>query len=305
MVSKMNFAENVRVLREKNGMTQEQLAEKMEVSRQTVSKWESGGSFPEMEKMILITELFGCTMDGLMNGDMTKVSENEAKAYEDHCNRTSKSLAAGVGILILGLAMQGLGEWLFPYTIGDTGIFFILFALVGVLILIRTAMNAEHFKKKHPFIEPFYTEEEKEIFHRKYTSAITAGVGIIIAALVIMVFMQNMPAFESIRGEGFSIAVFFMLIAIGVTAIIYIGMQASKMNVEKYNADNAWENSEEAKKSGLLISKVCGVIMTVTIAIYIGVSAATGGNWGAYWWFFAVGSIMCGVAAILLNKRQD
>lgn len=42
--SKMNFAENLRALREKQGITQEQLAEKMEVSRQTVSKWESGGS---------------------------------------------------------------------------------------------------------------------------------------------------------------------------------------------------------------------------------------------------------------------
>lgn len=40
----MNFAENLKVLREKNGMTQEQLAERMEVSRQTVSKWESGVS---------------------------------------------------------------------------------------------------------------------------------------------------------------------------------------------------------------------------------------------------------------------
>ena len=46
----MNFAENLRALREKQGITQEQLAEKMEVSRQTVSKWESGSSFPEMEK---------------------------------------------------------------------------------------------------------------------------------------------------------------------------------------------------------------------------------------------------------------
>lgn len=42
--SRMNFAENLRTLREKRGMTQEQLAERMEVSRQTVSKWESGVS---------------------------------------------------------------------------------------------------------------------------------------------------------------------------------------------------------------------------------------------------------------------
>lgn len=41
---KMNLAENLKALREKSGMTQEQLAERMEVSRQTISKWESGVS---------------------------------------------------------------------------------------------------------------------------------------------------------------------------------------------------------------------------------------------------------------------
>ena len=42
----MNFTENLRALREKDGITQEQLAERMEVSRQTISKWESGASMP-------------------------------------------------------------------------------------------------------------------------------------------------------------------------------------------------------------------------------------------------------------------
>lgn len=305
MVSKMNFAENLKVLREKKGMTQEQLAEKMEVSRQTISKWESGGSFPEMEKMIFLTEFFECTMDGLMNGDMTRVSENEAKAYEEHGNRTAKSLAAGIGFLITGFAAQGLGEWLFPYTFGETGICFIPFALIGVLILIKMGMNIDHFKKRHPFIEPFYTEEEKEVFHRKFTSVITAGVGIIIAAVLVMVFAESIPGLNNARGEGFTIFIFFMMIAVGVSAICYIGMQESKMNIERYNADNAWDNSEEGKKNGTIIGKVCGVIMTIAIALYIGVSAATGENWDSYWWFLAVGGMLCGVAAIALSKRQD
>lgn len=62
----MNFTENLRALREKDGITQEQLAERMEVSRQTISKWESGASMPEMEKLVQLTEMFGCTMDGLL-----------------------------------------------------------------------------------------------------------------------------------------------------------------------------------------------------------------------------------------------
>ena len=87
--SKMNFAENLRALREKQGITQEQLAEKMEVSRQTVSKWESGSSFPEMEKMIQLTELFSCTLDGLLKGDLKKADADAAGLYEEYGNRFS------------------------------------------------------------------------------------------------------------------------------------------------------------------------------------------------------------------------
>ena len=49
-------------------MTQEQLAEQLEVSRQAVSKWESGQSYPEMEKLFIICDMFHCDMDSLVKG---------------------------------------------------------------------------------------------------------------------------------------------------------------------------------------------------------------------------------------------
>ena len=48
----MSFSENLQYLRKKQNLTQEQFAEQMEVSRQAVSKWESGQSYPEMEKLL-------------------------------------------------------------------------------------------------------------------------------------------------------------------------------------------------------------------------------------------------------------
>ncbi len=57
-------------------MTQEELAEKMDVSRQTISKWELDITFPEMEKAILLSKLFSCSMDELLLNDM--VCDNEA-----------------------------------------------------------------------------------------------------------------------------------------------------------------------------------------------------------------------------------
>ncbi len=53
-------------LRKKSGLSQEQLAEKLNVSRQSISKWESGASTPEVEKLITISEYFGVTLDYLM-----------------------------------------------------------------------------------------------------------------------------------------------------------------------------------------------------------------------------------------------
>lgn len=67
----MSFGKNLQFLRGlSNGMTQEELAEKMQVSRQTVSKWELDAAYPEMSKVLELCQLFSCSMDDLIRGDM-------------------------------------------------------------------------------------------------------------------------------------------------------------------------------------------------------------------------------------------
>ena len=56
------FGENLQYYRKRDGMTQEQLAERLEVSRQTVSKWEAGTSYAEMEKILQLCDIFSCDM---------------------------------------------------------------------------------------------------------------------------------------------------------------------------------------------------------------------------------------------------
>ncbi len=68
----MTFPENLVSLRNQNNMTQEQLADKLCVTRQSVSKWESGQSMPDVEKLIQLAELFRVTTDELLNGLKTK-----------------------------------------------------------------------------------------------------------------------------------------------------------------------------------------------------------------------------------------
>ena len=75
----MNFGKNLQILRKMTNMTQETLAEKMAVSRQTVSKWELGTIMPEVEKLIDLCELFHCSLDQLLRNDMDYSNE----AYSD------------------------------------------------------------------------------------------------------------------------------------------------------------------------------------------------------------------------------
>ena len=65
------FADNLLQLRKMNHMSQEELAEKVNVSRQTLSKWETGESVPDIEKCKLLAEIFRVTLDDLVRYEST------------------------------------------------------------------------------------------------------------------------------------------------------------------------------------------------------------------------------------------
>ncbi len=80
----MEFGEKLQNLRKASNLSQEQLADILGVSRQSVSKWESGVTYPEMDKLIAMAKLFKCSMDDLVNNEVkdkeivtTKNKENE------------------------------------------------------------------------------------------------------------------------------------------------------------------------------------------------------------------------------------
>lgn len=75
----MTFAENLKMLRKQAGMSQEQLAEKLGVSRQAVTKWETGAGIPDIENIMAISMLFDISIDDLLSNerDSKKVVETE------------------------------------------------------------------------------------------------------------------------------------------------------------------------------------------------------------------------------------
>lgn len=67
----MNFGENLRTLRRKRNISQEELAGKLNVSRQAISRWEQGNGYPEMEKMIALSKILDVTLDHLVSESET------------------------------------------------------------------------------------------------------------------------------------------------------------------------------------------------------------------------------------------
>ena len=76
----MAFGERLQEVRKRSGLTQEEFAEQLQVSRQSVSRWESGRGYPEMEKIIFICNRYGVTMDGLFKEEVPTPGEPPVEA---------------------------------------------------------------------------------------------------------------------------------------------------------------------------------------------------------------------------------
>lgn len=112
----MIFADKLILLRKKAGWSQEELAEQMDVTRQSVSKWEGAQSVPDLDKMIRLSELFGVSTDYLLKDEMEdvehigsskdtpslkRVSMEEANAFLSVKGRTAQTIAYAVFLCIL------------------------------------------------------------------------------------------------------------------------------------------------------------------------------------------------------------
>ena len=75
----MSFGENLQLIRKKNQLSQEGLAEMLGVSRQAVSKWELGEGYPEVDKLLLLSKKLNVSLDNLLGGESTSAVSGEAK----------------------------------------------------------------------------------------------------------------------------------------------------------------------------------------------------------------------------------
>ena len=85
----MSFAENLKLIRKEKNLSQEELAEILEVSRQAVSKWEQGEGYPEVEKLLLISRKLNISLDNLMSTEFAQKSSNEQRREDGLITITS------------------------------------------------------------------------------------------------------------------------------------------------------------------------------------------------------------------------
>ncbi len=101
----MTFGEKLSKLRKEYNYTQEQLADILGVSRQSVSKWESDIAYPETDKLIELGKLFDCSMDYLLKDNITEKSGTSVNGFTERLMTDQNKSRAKKILKIIGLVL--------------------------------------------------------------------------------------------------------------------------------------------------------------------------------------------------------
>ena len=192
----MGFRENLQHLRASRNMTQEQLAMLLGVSRQSVTKWEAAKSYPEMDKLLKICQIFECSLDDLVTGDVAALAGNASSVngtqvpvpdgppqdicgYDEHQRMMAFRVPTGVAAILVMCGIAFLFEGSLSFMGGDADTLMIVLILLGVLVGLAFTVPAgmEHaaFMKAHPYIEDFYTEDDRASARRALSRESSPG----------------------------------------------------------------------------------------------------------------------------------
>jgi len=299
----MILAEKIMNLRKKNGWSQEELAEKLNISRQSVSKWESGASIPDIDKIISMSSLFDVSTDYLLKDELENelpsetdgafdgasarsVSLDEANSFMQLTKKTAVPIAISIAMFILcpaplillgGLQESGLlkiGE----DAAGGLGVIILLtFIAVGVAILLLNALPLQ----KYDYLEKEALDlqygvqgivaKKKEQYADTFRLGLISGIICCILCVVplmcaIVIFGENEAAVTC------SIALLLLMIAIGVFQIVRVGLIQGSFNKLLQEGDYTVEKKVAEKKT----APFAGVYWCLTTAIFLAAGFITG-----------------------------
>lgn len=325
----MALAEKIIWLRKKNGWSQEELAERMQVSRQAVSKWESAQSTPELDKILLLADLFGVTTDFLLkDGQEAETVADEAGAQPRRISlalandyiawRKSASIRIAIGtflcvaapapLLLLAVASQTPGY-------GGSQSAAVAGGLTVLLVLVAVAVSIFIFCGFHnaPFDfidkEPFETEHgvagmvkgKQKDFRNVYVLSNIIGACVCI--------LSPIPLFiGAFSGRAFfmvSMLVVTMLLAGGGAAIFIVaGVRWASM--QKLLKEG--EFAVLGKKENRIKEAIATVFWLSATAIYLAWSFWTNA-WGTTWIVWPVAGVLFAavecVCNLLLGREES
>lgn len=321
----MNLADKLIQLRKKNGWSQEELAEQMNVTRQSVSKWESGQAAPDLEKILKLSQLFGVSTDYLLKEELSesgnintareinvkKVSMKEAKDFLSVNRETSKSTAFAVFLCIISpiclmiLAavsenpLYGLSE---NWAAGIGMITLVALIAIAVAIFILNGSKTAAFKYLEK--EMFETEygvsemvnEQRQQYKNKYTKSIITGVCICILS-IIPIFIGVMINEDDDLFMVLMVSITLLIVGIGVFFLVLSSVVWS--GFEKLLEQGDF--SKEKKKNKTIMDNISGIWWLTATAVYLIYSFVTK-NWGYSWIIWVAAGVLYPVVAAVINS---
>ena len=194
----MTFGQKLRILLKDNGMTQEDLAERLEVSRQAVGKWVNDKGIPEVGKIVQISDLFGVSMDYLLKEDRDEkdvveekvisnngyyVSQEMLNGYLSYSKQNVKQITGGISLFILSNVFE-----CFDYNNMIMSFLYWITMIAGISIIIwhffQTRQYQEIKNERLAFDDKVLGEfkKQRESRRKKYAVMIIAGVAVLFAS---------------------------------------------------------------------------------------------------------------------------
>ena len=234
----MTFGEKLYKLRKSQGLSQEALAEKLNTSRQAVSKWENNNGYPETEKIILISKIFQVKLDDLLLDDRAIGSDNEKKLQEEtkrfyvsretangflfYYKRQFLLLATVCGIALgcNSVSYTSTEHYFFASSVAPILTTISIMLLLAVVIYIVLKQNPYRVLRKKELV--FAEEVRKEIQEEflKMKKMLVGGIALGLLIFVAVGSGWGLPAFESMKYMDILFCITLSVILSGIGSFI-------------------------------------------------------------------------------------
>lgn len=325
----MVMADKIIALRKRKGWSQEELASRLQVSRQSVSKWEGSASVPELEKILKMSRIFGVSTDFLLKDEMDDdictdncsgqieerqgcekeaeqtcrlITLNEANTYLDMAGRTARYIAAAVAVLIVSpapmfllvAAAEGENARISKDLAGGAGIV-LLFLIAGgaaaSLILKSLEMKSWDFLEKEMFTLQFGVEGIVRKLQEKFTGTYRKCIaaGTALCIFSIIPLMLAGALNSPDRVLDGLMALLLFTVAGAVYAIVWAGSVYGSYKKLLQNDEYRPAIKEAARKT----APISGIYWCIVTAVYLGLSFYTG-QWRETWIIWLCAGVLYG-----------